>query len=113
MESGIATAAVWRDDDALVGSSHYKLLSSVGASPRYIRWNKVSAPTCLLSANGWMVCLLREASGTADLYHPCTLGFQYIRKVKMCMNGLNVIPTRVLSAVAGDEVCWPMPLSLH
>ena len=45
-----------------------KLLSSVGASLRYIRWNKVSAPTCLLSANGWMVCLLREASGTAMTY---------------------------------------------
>ena len=34
------------------------LLSNVGASPWYYRWNKVSAPTCLLCASGCMAFLL-------------------------------------------------------
>ena len=37
------------------------LLSSVGAYPRYIWWNKVSSPTCL--SCGCKAFLLREASG--------------------------------------------------
>ena len=43
------------------GGGDNVLLSRVGASPRYIGWNKVSAPTCLL----WMSFLLIEASGIA------------------------------------------------
>ena len=43
-EGGIATAAVWRDVDALVGlrttGGASMLLSSVGASPWYIRWTR-------------------------------------------------------------------------
>ena len=60
-EDGIATLAVWRVVDALValrttGRGSNMLLSSVGASPWYIRWNKVSASGC-------MAFLLRDASG--------------------------------------------------
>ena len=39
------------------------LLSNVGESSWYIRWNKASAPTCLLYASSCMAFLLREPSG--------------------------------------------------
>ena len=34
------------------GGGDNLLLGSVGASPWYIWWNKVSVPTCLLCASG-------------------------------------------------------------
>ena len=40
------------------GGGGNMLLSSVGAPPWYIQWNKVSAPTCLLCASGCMTFLL-------------------------------------------------------
>ena len=69
-EGGIVTAAVLRDVDALVGlcttgGGGNILFSSVCASPSYIRWNKVSAPTCLLCTSGWLAFLLRGTSGIA------------------------------------------------
>ena len=69
-EGGIAKAAVWRYVDALValrttGGGGNMLLSSDGASPWYIRWYTVSAPTCLLCASGCLAVLPREASGIA------------------------------------------------
>ena len=64
-ESGIVTTAVWIDVDAMVV---FAILGEEVTSPWYIQWNKVSAPTCLLCPNGWMVCLLREASGIAMIY---------------------------------------------
>ena len=52
---------MWRDVDALAalgttGGGGNMLLSSAGASPWYIRWNKcmVSVPTCLLCTIGRM-----------------------------------------------------------
>ena len=62
-EDGIATTVVWRNVIALValrtaGGGGNMLLSSVGAPPWYIQWNKVSAPTCLLCTSGWVAFLL-------------------------------------------------------
>ena len=41
------------------------LVSRFGASPWYIQWSKVSAPTCPLCASGCVAFLLRETSGAA------------------------------------------------
>ena len=42
------------------GGGGNMLLSSVGASPWYIWWNKVGASTCFLCASGYMEFLLKK-----------------------------------------------------